>query len=577
MNSVKWVFLVCLGMVAGAILALPTVVVAGLIFLIIPGLILYAIPTVFVYLLPTFLIRAILPIRSEVLAHLVAFSLTLGLSAAIMHESRVAELRRYEQAVLPEIEPPQKLTLAGDIFLDWPYENYRSTSEVDCDFLCTALLDTPGVTSVTRICETGSATFRLGPGNPGTILLPHEPEKLLEEFQALDRRLGIQQARPDFDDRSLRAAWSFRFACGEELRRDQPLNAQDAEWTIKFSKQRGKGSPDIHLLEIRDKDGTVRLRKSHVKHQVPAPLFFFGFDLGSSASGFSGTKFTLGSFTFSNQPRLYALAEKQELLLLTNIARPTVPQDIRNRTQKMVSDFLDDPHATESQLLTVPMWLGSLPRHANGEHIEMFARILLDERIADPGELLRRAIPDNTDLTPLRAGLAKRYLNPENADSKLWYLEKLVSLPNGTFEWPSDDERAILNEAVMLLGTASPLVERMADQGPQVIPELLSLMEATRNQASGGRRNLWKAIRNAFNRLGPNAAAAAPRILAMIQKRSGDFFNDHNDRIEWLVTLRLLGVEETELQRILVRESTENIDLILEMVNKEVQQHLQKR
>jgi hypothetical protein len=572
MNIVKWIFLVCLGMAAGLVLALPPLVVGGLICLIIPGLILFAIPTVFVYLLPTFLIRAVLPLRSEVLAHFVAFSLTLGLSAAIMHGYRVAELRRYEQALLPDIEPPQKLTLAGDIFLDWPDENYRPKGQVDCDFLCTALLDIPGVTSVTRTCQAGSATFRLGPGNPGTPVMPVEPEKIWE-LQALERMQGIGPNRNDFDDRSLRAAWGLRFASGEELRRDQPLKAEDGEWTIDFVKQRKEGLPTIERMEIRDKIGTVLVRKSLVQHDVPAPLFYFGFDLGSSSDGFAGARFMLGSFRFSNKARIYSLEKEVELFRLTNITRPAVPKDVMARIEKMVSVVLDNPNATESQLLVVPKWISSLPRNAKGDRNDLFARILLDERIADPGELLCRVIPDDSDLTPLRAGLAKRYLNAAKTGSKHWYIEKLVSLADGTFEWPSDDERAILNEAVMLHGTASPFVERMADQGPQVIPELLSLMEATRNEASGGRRNLWAGIRNAFNRLGPDAAPAAPRILSMIHRRSEDFFNEHDDRIGWLVTLRLMGVEETELQRILIRESIKDIDRILEIVNENVQEH----
>lgn len=572
MNIVKWIFLVCLGMAAGLVLALPPLVVGGLICLIIPGLILFAIPTVFVYLLPTFLIRAVLPLRSEVLAHFVAFSLTLGLSAAIMHGYRVAELRRYEQALLPDIEPPQKLTLAGDIFLDWPDENYRPKGQVDCDFLCTALLDIPGVTSVTRTCQAGSATFRLGPGNPGTPVMPVEPEKIWE-LQALERMQGIGPNRNDFDDRSLRAAWGLRFASGEELRRDQPLKAEDGEWTIDFVKQRKEGLPTIERMEIRDKIGTVLVRKSLVQHDVPAPLFYFGFDLGSSSDGFAGARFMLGSFRFSNNTRFFSLEKELELFRLTNITRPAVPKDVMARIEKMVSVVLDNPNATESQLLVVPKWISSLPRNAKGDRNDLFARILLDERIADPGELLCRVIPDDSDLTPLRAGLAKRYLNAAKTGSKHWYIEKLVSLADGTFEWPSDDERAILNEAVMLHGTASPFVERMADQGPQVIPELLSLMEATRNEASGGRRNLWAGIRNAFNRLGPDAAPAAPRILSMIHRRSEDFFNEHDDRIGWLVTLRLMGVEEKDLLRILNRESIKDIDRILEIVNENVQEH----
>lgn len=570
MNTLKWIFLVCLGLVAGLVLAFPALVVVGFIFLIIPGLILYAIPTVFVYLLTTFVIRAILPLRSEVIAHLVAFSLTLGLSAAIMHGYRVAELRRYEQAALPEIEPPQKLTLAGDIFVNWPKDAYCTEREIACDFLCTVILDTPGVTSVTKTNRVGSATFRLGPGNPGTLVMPEKPEEIWDIL-----RIRTE----DSDQRNLRAAWGLRFASGEELRRDQAIQAQDAEWTIDFVTKSKKGDPKIERMEIRDKDGTVLVRKSLVQHDVPATLFYFGFEFGSVHDVFANAEFTVGSSRFSNQPRSYSPENEVELLRFTNIRLPgAVPKDINDRIEKMVSKVLDNPNATDSELLVVPKWLESLPRNSKEDRNAIFARILLDERIADPGRELARVIPHDAVLTPLREGLAKRYLFADDPDSKKgWYIEKLVSLPDGTFEWPSDEERAILNEAVMGSGIAAYFIERMADQGPKVIPELLSLMEAAESQSTGRDIYFWEGIRNAFKRLGKEGALAAPRILAIIDRRPNDFFRRTEDHIDWIVTMRLMGVEEKDLQRMLDKFAPENVEGMKEVVNKELQEYLQKR
>lgn len=575
MNHLKWIFLISLGVVTGLLLALPCLVVVGLLFLIIPGLILYIIPTLFVYLLPTFVIRVILPLRSEVVAHLIAFSLTVGLSAAIMNGFRTAEHRLFEQAALPEIEPVQKVLLSGDVFINWPKEPYNLETEVDCDFLCAALLDTPGVTSVTKMNGVGQATFRLGPGNPGSLVTPVKPENLLYEFQRLDDQLGIMQGKPlAHDDRSLQAAWGLRFANGEELRRDKPLRVEEADWTIDFEQQYKKGLPSIDRVEIRDKDGTVMLRKSLVRHTVPAPLFYFGFELDFTP--LVDSRFTLGSSQISNQPKYYSLAKEVELLRFTNIARPTVPQDVGDRIEKTVIEVLDNPNATESQLLVVHKWLSSLTFDAKGEHTNMFARILLDERIAEPSELLRSVISNDTDLTPLRAGLAKRYLNAVDIDSQIWYIDKLVNLPDGTFKSPSEDEKAIFREGVLLAG-ALPFLERLADQGPQVIPELLSLMEASRDLGSTIRARLWEGIRNAFKRLGPDAAPAAPKLLSMIQRRPNDFFCRTGDEIEWLVTLRLMGVEEEELQQTLDRQSTQGIDPIMNVVNKKVQMQLKEK
>jgi hypothetical protein len=573
-NHLKWIFLISLGLLTGLLLALPFLVIVGLLFLIIPGLILYIIPTLFVYLLPTFIIRLILPLRSEVAAHLVAFSLTVGLSAAIMNGFRTKEQRLYDQAALPEIVPVQKAILSGDIFVNWPKESYSRETEVACDFLCAGLLDTPGVTSVTTTNGIGQATFRLGPGNPGSLVAPVEPEQLLLKFERLDEELGIVQGkRRAHNDRSLQAVWGLRFASGEELRRDKPLGVEEAEWTIDFVQQYKKGLPSIDRVEIRDKDGTVIMRRSLVRHVVPAPLFYFGFDFDFFPQVHS--RFTLGSSQVSNQPKYYSLAKEVELLRFTNIARPTIPQDVGDRIEKMVSEVLDNPNMKESQLLVVHKWLESLPFDSKGKYTAIFARILLDDRIADPMHLLSRIISSDTDLTPLRAGLAKRYLNAVDTESKTWYIDKLVHLPDGSFKSPSEDERAIFREGVLLVGCASNFLERIADQGPKVIPELLSLMEASQDRAPAIRSRLWEGIRNAFKRLGPNAAPAAPNLLSMIQERPSDFFYGTDNRIEWLVTLRLMGVDEEQLHRILDRQSTRNVDLIMKVVNKEVQMQLQ--
>ena len=90
----KWA-LIPLGLMTAVVMAGPQLVIVGLVFLIIPGLILMLVPTVFVYLSATCLIRAGLPVQSEVGAYFAAFVLTLGLSAVVMQTFRANELRRF--------------------------------------------------------------------------------------------------------------------------------------------------------------------------------------------------------------------------------------------------------------------------------------------------------------------------------------------------------------------------------------------------------------------------------------------------------------------------------------------------
>jgi hypothetical protein len=194
-------------------------------------------------------------------------------------------------------------------------------------------------------------------------------------------------------------------------------------------------------------------------------------------------------------------------------------------------------------------------------------------RVGDPWQLFDPLLSSELDLTPLRAGLSKRYFSAASEDSKSWYVNKLASLPEGTFNEPSDEERAILRQA-LFARYASPFLGRIADQGPSVLPELLLMLENSRKLSPQKRSELSKELRNALKRLGSDAAPALPKILAMIESSPSHFFDRHEDKIEWLVTLRLLGVEEAEVQRILGRQSTENVDGIMEIVNKEFQKHL---
>jgi hypothetical protein len=54
-------------------------------------------------------------------------------------------------------------------------------------------------------------------------------------------------------------------------------------------------------------------------------------------------------------------------------------------------------------------------------------------------------------------------------------------------------------------------------------------------------------IREAFKRLGPEAAPAVPHIQSLIEKSPSSLLNSFGDRTEWLVALRLMGVAPEDL------------------------------
>jgi hypothetical protein len=112
----------------------------------------------------------------------------------------------------------------------------------------------------------------------------------------------------------------------------------------------------------------------------------------------------------------------------------------------------------------------------------------------------------------------------------------------------------------------------MADQGPTVIPEFLSLLDASEEHP-----HLMNGIRNAFKRLRPQATWVAPKLLAMIHKGPSKYLDEWDSRIRWLVTLRLMGVEEENLQPEFQHEKNKVAARIRDVVEKNVREYLRDK
>ncbi|MCA9052537.1 MAG: hypothetical protein KDA75_01815 [Planctomycetaceae bacterium] len=535
------------GLMTAVLLAAPSLVVMGLIFFIIPGLILAIIPTVFVYMLATALIGRALPQKLGYAGVLVAFPLALAASAAVMFPWRMREQAKFVEASLPDVVPPEELRLFGDILVDWSEFRPRPSDEVTCDALCVALLDTPGVTSVTRRTAKGTATFRRGADVTGTLVMPDKPQLILDKFHKLsgDRKLRKVEAMRQAE-REFQAELALRTAEGDAIRRSDPIDISAIDWTIAYEELRESGQPRIERLEIRNNIGTVRARKSLVKHFVPAALFYFGFEGGSSADGFRGAKFTTGGSIASNQARFYDLDGTVELLRFAQIAEPQPRPNITERLNDRLLTILDDPQASDAELLVARLWLAQFQYNADDAAVPTIAKILLDPRVPDPSDLLRQALHARTDLSLLRSGLARRFLTTTEPKSRNWYISTLVELPPGTFAEPTVDEIEIWSQA-QSDAAAAPFVERMADRGPEVVPELLALLDASLPQPWHARWRILDGIREALTRLGPEAAMAAPRIQALIEESPRSLLNSYSDRKEWLVALHLMGVGADDL------------------------------
>ena len=540
--------LIFLGVLTAVLLAAPQLVIVGYVFLIIPGLVLTFIPTIFIYLLAMTLIRRTLPETAGVGATVTSAGLAFALGFLVMLPWRAIEMHRFQAASLPDIDTPQLIRLGGNVLIDVPSTPGRSNEGISCDHLCTALLATSEVRSVTRVIGDDAVTFRYGVSAPGTLVRPEHPQRIFESFNKLPQHRsagGSFEAAKQLE-RNLQADWALRIAGGQVLTEDLAIPEEDVDWRVSFVDSHEPGRPRVQRFEIRDRDGNVRVRKSVVEHRVPAPFFRFGFKSGSGVDGFAGATFRIGGSRYATHRPYVEIDPTVELLRATTIPKPHPEPDAMERMERELTAMLDDAEANAARLTLAPLWLSTFQYDAGEEQIAAINRILLDDRIDDPHELLRKALRSSTELTGLRAGLTHRFLSAQEPRARSWYVACLVKLPDATFAMPTAEERVIWASATTI-PEAAPFLERLADQGEPAVPELLGLLEEVLDRPWHQRWRVLKGLRRAFARLGPQATEATPRIVQLLSEQRSPLTNSAGDRMEWLVALNRMGVVAEEL------------------------------
>ncbi|MCA9166933.1 MAG: hypothetical protein KDB23_04670 [Planctomycetales bacterium] len=542
----KWL-LIPLGMVTFLVMAAPSLVVMGYLCLIIPGLVLTLVPTVFVYLFATWLIHWALGMPPTAGATLAALMLALVLGVFVMLPIRLREQRKYRLANVPDIAPNPRLELTGTVLIDWCDRKHPRASDITCDYLCAALLDAPGVTSVIRRTAQGTAIFRRGKQQAGELVLPEHPEEILDAFYKLSSEANSKR----FNDkklaqRALKADWTLRIADGDEIRREVVSAMPQVDWTVHYTQTSGHRQPKVSRLEIRDSAGHIVARSSFVQHFIPAAFFRFGFDGGSAGDGFANARFIVARSRISNQPRFYEFDPAVELLRMAEINEPKPAIDLVDEVEPRLLKTLDDPNASEVQLLIAPLWLSQFSYNAEPEAVEIMSRILLDKRIRDPYHLLRTALSSNVNLTPLRTGLATRYLAATETRAKCWYVSALVNLPEGTFAHSTPEERMIWARA-LTEPEAAPFLERLADQGEPGVQQALSLLHTVIERPWHARWRVLEGVRDSFSRAGTKAVSAIPTIQSLLSMPRSPLVNTASDRDKWLVALYWMGVSLDDL------------------------------
>ncbi|WP_086606547.1 hypothetical protein [Erythrobacter donghaensis] len=198
-----------------SLLALLVGDVIGFFAFIPPVGLLLLMPTLFLYLLAIWGVSALLPVRGVGLARAAALVIVVGVASLAVLPLRLAAIAEHDRrAAVPDITPPERIALSGDVRIEEDY----AFSERACDDLCLAVLAIDAVTSVTIADPEGAATFRLVPSNaadPARVVQPRGPGGLVE------------WAGAGGDSGAVEALWQARLAGPERLVQDAPLASAD--------------------------------------------------------------------------------------------------------------------------------------------------------------------------------------------------------------------------------------------------------------------------------------------------------------------------------------------------------------
>src|SRR3954470_300603 len=163
--SVKTILWVS-GVLTAIDVAFPQLVGFGMFLLILPGVILALAPTVFIYTATFAIVRRYLPITRALALNLIAAFITLGLGVLATLPFAVAGWVAFNQAAIGDVVPYDRVVIGGDVLLnneEAPGEYIADKREVVCLELCAALLDTPGVRTVSIAHRDGPTSYRLVP------------------------------------------------------------------------------------------------------------------------------------------------------------------------------------------------------------------------------------------------------------------------------------------------------------------------------------------------------------------------------------------------------------------------------
>ncbi|MCC9602599.1 hypothetical protein LOC67_18780 [Stieleria sp. JC731] len=537
--------LVITGVLAGLVLAAPGLVVIGYLFLIIPGLVLTYVPTVFVYLLTTAIIRRLLPVETSARSTLIAIGIAILLGWAAMQPSRYVAKQEYERQCSPDVIPVEPIKLHGHVRLELP--NRRRT--LDCDYLCTALLDLPEVKSVTVATGKEAAASK-----PNTIaysltteaanspagLYPIDPGQIVREYPPLAKKHGGRELIVSM--KAVKAEWAMRLCGSERLREVSPVEASQADWVIRLDERTEGRRLKIRKVAITDGAGADRFRKSYRKQAIPAQFFHFDFDANLFSGGLSNAKFYIARQRLESGSS--ALQLEPSLLSAIELNLPICDPNAIDSLREQVVRTLDNPNATVVQLDLAKQFLGMFWFNAKDSDHGLIERIVADERILAIDEQIKNVFSSQKTPVEMQDAYAKRIVMEHTSVSLRNFLaERLAGFPAGTFSKPTAEQR-IIWKTPDLYQQAAPFIVGLADIDPE---QSLPILNAVLDDALGledrlQRRRVMQGICDAMVRMGPNAKSLEPRIRELFLRRPSPIMTRSKQADQWRFAIARTGV-----------------------------------
>jgi hypothetical protein len=545
------------GVLAAIALIFRGAVLIGLYLGILPGIILAVAPTLFLYTAVFAVLRTVVyartSIRRSIALNAIAVALTVALGLATAAPVALAGRRAFAAAIEDEVTPAQSVRLAGDVLLECERNAWslRGRPPKDaCEALCAALLDTPGVRSVTiRYIDSSGApvtsgTYRIVPKaqSAGATLMPADPSKIVEHLPDPDRgkRSGPGAIDQWLEARkalqaSITAKWALRLGNTESLIEEPALTRFDVTIAIRDIAARGAHRIGVDELEIVGGNGDVLLRRQHVTASpVAMPLHL------TPGGPMMDRGFEVGRRQLYTQSRYFEVKPVETLFERTTLARPVVDEKLVARLRENLAAPTPAAGSAENGTMVAP-WLATLDwAHLSDKDVDVLAKLIADPRTTGLDRLYDGYA---RDVSPrLRRPIAIRLLEVSTSDRLRSTLNTLVrNMPPGTYAELLPEEQALLaNQSLRLRSSA--LVARLSDQGAKAVPRLVDLLnEDIRVEPSWRSRSILDDIRRALSHLGRDAASALPEVERWLDMRHSPLTNTSNDAFAWRVAIVRMG------------------------------------